>query len=186
MCRHSVIGSDQHGHYVRAAGQGSAPSQRLLGLCYLQGVGTAVDEAKARAWLRSAAEQGLPEAQYELGVMVHEGKGAPADVDQAYRWVRKAADAGLPVAMLGVGLAHLKGWGVEPDEAEAFRWYQRAAASLAACIRSRCCSSSGGRRSLRVTPARAASMRSASPNSTPSLRITNEKTSVPVPEAPSR
>ena len=56
---------------------------------------------------------------------------------------------------------------------------------MAECTRSRCRSSSGRRpRSGRSTPARVASRRSASGNSTPSLRMTNENTSPPVPQAP--
>src|SRR5260221_8968934 len=59
---------------LHAAGNaGNADAQYLLGLIYLNGVGTVSDSARARALLQSAAEHGQGAAAYVLaGEFAHE------------------------------------------------------------------------------------------------------------------
>src|SRR5882757_6267765 len=59
---------------LNAAGNaGNADAQYLLGLIYLNGVGTVSDSARARALLQSAAEHGQGAAAYVLaGEFAHE------------------------------------------------------------------------------------------------------------------
>lgn len=46
----------------KAAEQGMADAQYLLGIIYAEGIGVAVDDAKARLWLQRAIEQGQTDA----------------------------------------------------------------------------------------------------------------------------
>ena len=82
----------------RAADQGLADAQFILGLMYYQGEGVAKDEQEAAAWIRRAADQGLALAQFTLGLMYYEGKGVPKDEQEAVVWYRRAADQGLALA----------------------------------------------------------------------------------------
>ncbi len=53
----------------KAAEQGNADAQSLLGAMYEYGKGVAQDDKQALAWTRKAAEQGNATAQFALGVM---------------------------------------------------------------------------------------------------------------------
>jgi ankyrin repeat protein len=71
---------------------GNADAQYLLGLMYLNGVGTSSDPARAKTLLQSAAEHGQGAAAYVLaGELAHEPQ-APAD--SAHRWLERSAQLG--------------------------------------------------------------------------------------------
>ena len=53
----------------RAARQGFAPAQAMLGAFYAAGRGVLKDEVEAKRWFRRAAEQGNAYAQYRLGYL---------------------------------------------------------------------------------------------------------------------
>ena len=86
----------------RAAVQGNAWAQGLLGWMYAQGDGVAQDYVEAARWLRQAAEQGNAAAQAYLGVMYFLGDGVGENPVEAVRWIRRAA-----VQRSGVGQALL-------------------------------------------------------------------------------
>ena len=79
--------------FTKAAEQGDALGQRLLGWCYLNGTGVAKDEKEAVKWFTKSAEQGDAEAQYNLGMCYDLGKGVTQDNKEALKWLRKSADA---------------------------------------------------------------------------------------------
>ena len=77
--------------YTKAAEQGDAVGQRLLGWCYLNGTGVAKDEKEAVKWFTKSAEQGDAEAQYNLGMCYDLGKGVTQDRKEAVKWLTKSA-----------------------------------------------------------------------------------------------
>jgi TPR repeat protein len=63
--------------YRRAADQGEAGAQFMLGVIYDNGQGVPQDYAQAGHWYRKATDQGQADAQYNLGVMYEYGQGGP-------------------------------------------------------------------------------------------------------------
>jgi TPR repeat protein len=65
--------------------------QFLLGLCYLEGLGTAKNPTAARENLLEPADKGNQFAQYTLGIMLQSGEGGPKREAAARRWLDRAA-----------------------------------------------------------------------------------------------
>ena len=83
----------------KAAEQGDALAQRLLGVMYEDGKGVAQDYKQAAAWYRKAAEQGDAKAQGRLGTMYFHGIGVAQDYKLAYVWSSvSAANGGVEAA----------------------------------------------------------------------------------------
>ena len=95
--------------FRRAADQGYAAAQWILGLMYSFGDGgLPQDYAVAVMWYRQAADQGLAEAQGSLGEMYANGQGVLRDYGTAAMWYRKSADQGNPVSQNNLGSMYLK------------------------------------------------------------------------------
>ena len=77
--------------FQKAAAQGDAQAQTLLGDMYGEGDGVPKDIAKAAEWYQKAAAQGYETAQAQLGFMYREGNSVPVDLVLAYAWVNLAA-----------------------------------------------------------------------------------------------
>ncbi|MCG3776408.1 MAG: Secretory immunoglobulin A-binding protein EsiB [Nitrospira sp.] len=77
--------------YRKAAEQGVAQTQCILGFSYAEGQGVPQDDAQAAAWYRKAAEQGFAGAQHNLGLMYAEGQGVQEDYVEGYKWLNLAA-----------------------------------------------------------------------------------------------
>jgi TPR repeat protein len=75
---------------VKAAEQGHANAQFLLGTMYTDGKGVLKDSIKAAEWLAKAAEQGDASAQHIIGMMYADGDGVPKDLVMAYKWTNLA------------------------------------------------------------------------------------------------
>ena len=84
----------------KAARQGLAEAEELLGFLYYYGLGVPQDQKQAAEWLRKAAEQGMSEAQNNLGVLYEKGQGVPQDWVQAYKWYGLAVNAGEEAAVV--------------------------------------------------------------------------------------
>ena len=85
--------------YRKAADQGNANGQFILGLMYANGEGVPEKNIeKAIKWYRLAADQGLADAQYLVGVMYDNGEGVGEDNEEAFKWYRLAADQGYKAA----------------------------------------------------------------------------------------
>ena len=80
-----------------AADAGSADAQYLLGLMYLNGVGTLPDVARGRALLRAAAGRGQGPAAYVLAAELARDPDAPPG--ESHQWLERSADARYPRAM---------------------------------------------------------------------------------------
>lgn len=78
----------------KAAEQGNAASQAILGIMYEWSFGVPQDYAQALAWYRKAAELGHAGAGYLLGCCYWQGRGVLQDYEQARAWFRKAAELG--------------------------------------------------------------------------------------------
>ena len=113
--------------FRKAAEQGYAYAQKMLGLCYYYGQGVSQDYAEAVKWYRKAAEQGYADAQNTLGVCYYYGQGVSQDYAEAVKWYRKAAEQGNAEAQYRLGVCYYNGLGVDQDDAEAVKWYRKAA-----------------------------------------------------------
>lgn len=111
----------------KAAEQGDAGAQGLLGTLYRKGRGVPQDNTQAAIWLRKAADQGQAVAHTILGSMYLKGQGVPKDLTQAAAWFRKAADQGESVAQNNLGALYEAGAGVPADYGQAATWYRKAA-----------------------------------------------------------
>ena len=113
--------------FDRAARQGLAPAQWMLGRCYEQGRGVERDARQAVAWYRWAATQGDPEAQYALGVCLDKGLGTEENAAEAFAWYKNAAAQGLKKAQLALADCYEKGRGVPKNSSLARKWRKAAA-----------------------------------------------------------
>jgi uncharacterized protein len=113
--------------YRKAADQGDAISEYILGVLYDEGQGVTQDYAEAARWFRKAADQGDADAQFRLGDTYRQGQGVPKDSAEAARWFRKAANQGNAVGQSWLGFMYYYGQGVTQDYAEAARWFRKAA-----------------------------------------------------------
>ncbi len=75
----------------KAAEEGDATSQFVLGRMYAIGLDVLQDTEQAAFWYRRAADQGHVVAQFNLGVMYTVGRGVSRDYVEAHRWLSIAA-----------------------------------------------------------------------------------------------
>jgi TPR repeat protein len=86
------------------------PTLYEVGLCFEQGVGVAVDFARARECYEKAAECGDGAAAFRLGVFEENGATGLSDRSAALKWYRRAVERGHAQATESVQrLAHLDG-----------------------------------------------------------------------------
>lgn len=111
----------------RAAEQGSAKAQSMLGNMYAKGSGVTKDDSEAMRWYRKAAEQGDANSQLIVGLRYAMGIGVSRDDMEALNWYRKSAAQGNAQAQYHLGGMYDSGRGVTKDDAEAARWYRKAA-----------------------------------------------------------
>jgi len=114
--------------FSKAAEQGHPEAQSNLGICYMDGLGVAKDEAEAVKWFSKAAEQGNAHAEYSLGVANYFGRGIPKEISVALKWWHKAAEQGHPTAQYNLGICYENGDGAAQDCVEAYKWMKLAAA----------------------------------------------------------
>jgi hypothetical protein len=112
--------------WLRAAEQGDAAAQRMVGDFYMRGVGTPASMDDARRWLTAAAVQGHVQAMLLLGGLLLQ-LGAEADQAQAVDMFRRAAAQGNLDAQYNLGVCVRLGLGLARDDAEAERLYRAAA-----------------------------------------------------------
>ena len=110
--------------YRKAAEQGHAEAQLVVGLGYAHGVGMTADASAAAVWFRRAAEQGVTHAQFTLGRLLELGRGVPEDETQALAWFREAAEQGDENAQCHLGFHYRF---LEDDYAAALSWFGNAA-----------------------------------------------------------
>ena len=113
--------------FRKAAEQGYAPAQHILGLCYVKGVVEKKDEKESVKWIRKAAEQDYAPAQSLLGFCYILGKGVVEDEKESEKWFRKAAEQGDADAQYNLGRYYENGIVVATDKRMAVSWYRKAA-----------------------------------------------------------
>jgi len=106
------------------AEKGDSDAAFNLGQAHRLGRGTAVNLAKAQAWLERAARSGHLDAQTTLGLLLFDS----GNRDSAMGWLRQAAERGEPRAMLVYGTALFNGDNVPRDPLKAYVFVSRAAA----------------------------------------------------------
>lgn len=78
----------------KAAGQGFAKAEAVLGYLTLEGIGVDKDEHKAFELFETAASKGIKEAMRSLGFCYMRGQGVAEDKEKAAEWFKRAYEAG--------------------------------------------------------------------------------------------
>ena len=112
--------------YHRAAGFGNAEARFYLSAMYLEGKGTAKDEATAVMWMQKAAYQGYAPAQFSMGLNYLRGTGVSENPGQAYALFQKAAQSEDEDAQYFLAFLSAIGHGTSKNEEEALRWFRLA------------------------------------------------------------
>lgn len=115
--------------YLKAATQGHARAQHVMGVRYVFGQGVGRDPEEASLWFAKAAAQGEPNAQFSLGLRYVRGESVPQDFATAVRWFRLAAEQGHAEAQRSLGRRYAAGEGVKLDKVEGLKWYLVAVAN---------------------------------------------------------
>lgn len=113
--------------FNKAAAQGHLMALNMVGRCYDQGWGVAVNKVRAAECFRIAAERGLDWGMYNYATALTLGEGVAEDKPAALAWFEKAAALGNAKALNYVGSFHEDGWVVARDMAAAADCYARAA-----------------------------------------------------------
>lgn len=112
--------------YSKCVESGLPQAYPVLGDCYYDGLGTAVDTAKAIELYIKGAESGDPMSSFRLGCVYSEGSEVPKDQEKADRMFLQAANAGIPEAQFIIATGAYEGRipGGKPLAAE---WFARCA-----------------------------------------------------------
>ena len=105
----------------------NAAGRCLLGVCYIEGIGTERDVHAAAELFRECAAQGFPPAQYELGLCYEHGLGVLQDLKRAAELYAQSAEQKEPLAQFALGNLYFMGRGVPADKVRAAELYARAA-----------------------------------------------------------
>jgi TPR repeat protein len=112
----------------KAAEQGHAMAQFVIGKMYLYGMQVEQSDIKAAEWIQKAAEQGVAGAQSMLGLMYKEARGVEQNFMKAIEWSLKAAEQDNSDAQFNLGMIYQEGGdGIERDDAKAAEWYRKSA-----------------------------------------------------------
>jgi TPR repeat protein len=108
----------------KAAEQGHAGAQGLLGIALREGTVVPQDLPAAARWLALSAERGFVTSQTNLGNLYMRGEGVSQDLDLSQGWLRRGARAGDTVASKNLILALI----LAESRSERFTPEQRVAA----------------------------------------------------------
>lgn len=109
--------------YEKAANQGHASAQYVLGIMYGAGRGVSQDNVKAAEWIQKAAEHGHADAQSSLASNYFRAQ----DYAGAAKWWHLAAEQGHADSQYRLALCYYNGEGVLQDYAKAAERYRLAA-----------------------------------------------------------
>ena len=112
---------------TKAAEQGHANAQYLLGTCYQLGRGVKQSYPKAAKLYRQSAENGNADACGDLASLYYSGLELDQDYAAAFKWYKRGAELGSADAEYGLGLLYSEGAGVEKDLSESLKWFHRGA-----------------------------------------------------------
>lgn len=112
-------------YFTLAADMGHAMSQLMLGMCLMDGEGTAVNLPKAMRYAKMAVDQGV---SLEGAVQQCAGSLLGIDLKEAAQYVKEAADKGDSAMQMKMGDMFELGQNVSRNLKEALRYYHLAAA----------------------------------------------------------
>lgn len=110
----------------REAERGNAEAQNVLGMMYLGGQVTEIDEEKAAHWFTQAALQGNAEGIFNIAQVYEFGVGVEINLDWAVDWYGRSAAKGYLPAIVKLGDLHHDGKGVQRNLLKAVEYYQHA------------------------------------------------------------
>lgn len=113
--------------YAKAGAQGDTRALFNQGISHQQGLGTAVDHAKATESFVRAADLGHKDAAFLAGKAFGTGVGAAKDPERMARYTAMAAELGHVGAMFNTGMFLHRGMGMAADPVAALKWYRAAA-----------------------------------------------------------
>jgi uncharacterized protein len=115
--------------FQKAADQGDAEGECVIGERYVQGVGGLPHDISAGlALMEKAADYENGHCALQIGELYRNGLfGVPKDHVQAAVWHRRAAELGNALAEGRLGIDYQFGIGVNQDSSQAAYWYKRAA-----------------------------------------------------------
>ena len=83
----------------------------LIGLFYLEGIGTKIDYELALKYFNESLNLGIYKSAQEIGSMYAEGKGVKKDIDKAKEYFEIAANAGYAFSYYNLAMIYLWGMG---------------------------------------------------------------------------
>ena len=111
--------------FEKAAANGNANAQTLIGHMYVNGLGVKPDYAKAIEWYEKAAVNGDATSQNNIDDKYYE------EIEQDYakvlEWYEKVAASGDSYAQNNIGSMYEDGLYVKQDYTKAMEWYKKAA-----------------------------------------------------------
>lgn len=113
--------------YNESAKMGYAHGQYNLARCYTFGIGTEIDEVKARHFYTLASTQGLGDAHNELGWFLLKGIGGDKDVEAAAKlFLLATKHEHSSASFFNVANCYRYGKGVQINATSAMIYYERA------------------------------------------------------------
>lgn len=112
-------------NWKKAAENGNADAQYMLGLLYLAGKGVDKNNDLGIDYIKKAAHQDMPEAQAMLGAIYFEDQVIKRDVKESKKWLDIAASNGYAKSQYYLGLIYYDGMEVEKDNKKAKNWFAR-------------------------------------------------------------
>ena len=106
----------------RAALDGNAESQYLLGHMFEYGEGMDVDQKESFKWYLAAAKQGIAPAQYNVSLNYSFGIGTKKDLQLGLFWLRESARQGHDYAKFKLGLDLIEQANNEVERREGLMW----------------------------------------------------------------
>lgn len=110
----------------KAVENGDIASNTGLGIMYVNGLGTELNEKKALDCFKKAASIGDAVACFWLGSMYFDGKGTSINEAEGFKWTQKAAEKGYVGSYIALGFCFEEGKGIGKNIDEAITWYKKA------------------------------------------------------------
>ena len=112
----------------KAASQGNALDESLLGEMYFSGIGVQQNYRKGFYWVHKAAVHGNAISEGMLGALYYVGQqGVIQNYRKAFFWYKKSASQGNALAEVFLGEMYQKGLSVQQNYRKGFYWVHKAA-----------------------------------------------------------
>ncbi len=112
--------------WLKQAMDGDSLAQNDVGYCYLKGIGTKIDYAEAKKWLKEAVKQNNDNAMVNLGFMYQNGAGIEQDLAKAAKLYEQASNMNNIVAKNNLGVMYVRGLAFAPNYNEAAKLFKDA------------------------------------------------------------